>query len=313
MPEIREITSGLLYPEGPVAMDDGSVIVTELQTGRLVRVQPDGAKDVVAELGGSANGAAVGPDGMMYVCNNGGLKLIEVDGNLTPGDGLPDDYIGGRIQRVDITTGTVETLYTECNGHPLRGPNDLVFDAAGGLWFTDFGKVGERQKDRGGVYYAKADGSLIKEMVYPIDGPNGIGLSADDTKLYVPQTFEGRVWQWDLAGPGEFVNTRGGDGHLLTGPGGGQLLTGLPGYQLLDSMAVDSAGNVCVATLMNGGITVISADGASVEHIPTPDPLTTNICFGGPDLKTAYITLTSLGKLVAMDWPRPGLKLHFTR
>ncbi len=99
---------------------------------------------------------------------------------------------------------------------------------------------------------------------------------------------------------------------MLTGPGGGQLLTGLPGYQLLDSMAVDSAGNVCVATLMNGGITVISTDGASVEHIPTPDPLTTNVCFGGPDLRTAYITLTSLGKLVAMDWPRPGLKLHFT-
>ena len=312
MPEIREITSGLLYPEGPVAMDDGSVIVTELQTGRLVRVQPDGAKTVVAELGGSANGAAVGPDGMMYVCNNGGLKLIEVDGNLTPGEGLPDDYTGGCVQRVDITTGKVETLYTECNGHQLRGPNDLVFDATGGFWFTDFGKVEERQKDRGGVYYAKTDGSLIKEMVYPIDGPNGIGLSADDTKLYVPQTFEGRVWQWDLSGPGEFAHTGGGDGHMLTGPGGGQLLTGLPGYQLLDSMAVDSAGNVCVATLMNGGITVISPDGASVEHIPTPDPLTTNVCFGGPDLRTAYITLTSLGKLVAMDWPRPGLKLHFT-
>ncbi len=312
MPEIREITSGLLYPEGPVAMDDGSVIVTELQTGRLVRVQPDGAKTVVAELGGSANGAAVGPDGMMYVCNNGGLKLIEVDGNLTPGEGLPDDYTGGCVQRVDITTGKVETLYTECNGHQLRGPNDLVFDATGGFWFTDFGKAEERQKDRGGVYYAKTDGSLIKEMVYPIDGPNGIGLSADDTKLYVPQTFEGRVWQWDLSGPGEFAHTGGGDGHMLTGPGGGQLLTGLPGYQLLDSMAVDSAGNVCVATLMNGGITVISPDGASVEHIPTPDPLTTNVCFGGPDLRTAYITLTSLGKLVAMDWPRPGLKLHFT-
>ena len=76
-------------------------------------------------------------------------------------------------------------------------------------------------------------------------------------------------------------------------------------------MAVDSAGNVCVATLVNGGITVISPDGASVEHIPTLDQLTTNICFGGPGLQTAYITLTSLGKLVAMEWPRPGLKLHY--
>jgi gluconolactonase len=85
------------------------------------------------------------------------------------------------------------------------------------------------------------------------------------------------------------------------------------GLRLLDSLAVDSAGNVCVATLINGGITVISPDGVSVEFIPTGDPLITNICFGGPDLKTAYITLTSTGKLVAMDWPRPGLKLHYTR
>ncbi len=313
MAEIREITSGLRYPEGPVAMDDGSVIVTELQVGRLVRVQPDGTKEVVAELGGSANGAAVGPDGLMYVCNNGGLKMIEIDGKLIPAEGLPDDYTGGCIQRVNLATGAVETLYTECDGHQLRGPNDLVFDAAGGFWFTDFGKVQERHKDRGGVYYAKPDGSLIQEMVYPIDGPNGVGLAPGDTKLYVPQTFEGRVWEWELAGPGAFADAGSGDGQMLTGPGGGKLLAGLPGYQLLDSMAVDSAGNVCIATLMNGGITVISPGGESVAHIPTPDPLTTNICFGGPDLKTAYITLTGLGALVAMDWPRPGLKLHYTR
>ena len=82
-------------------------------------------------------------------------------------------------------------------------------------------------------------------------------------------------------------------------------------YQLFDSMAVDGDGNVCVATLINGGITVISPDGKSIEHIPMPDPITTNICFGGPDLKTAYITLLATGKLVAIDWPRPGLKLHY--
>jgi gluconolactonase len=93
---------------------------------------------------------------------------------------------------VDLASGKVEVLYTECNGHPLRGPNDIVFDSTGGFWFTDFGKVQERQKDRTAIYYAKADGSLIKEMIFPIDGPNGIGLAPDDTHLYVAQTFEGR-------------------------------------------------------------------------------------------------------------------------
>ncbi len=310
MPQIREITSGLEFPEGPVAMNDGSVLVVEVKRGTLTRVRPDGSKEVVAETGGGPNGAAIGPDGMVYICNNGGIKWAE-DGS--PTEGLPAGYTGGSIQRVDLATGKVETLYTECNGQRLRGPNDLVFDATGGFWFTDFGKVGERQRDRTAVYYAKTDGSLIKEMVFPIDGPNGVGLAPGDTRLYVAQTFEGRVWQWDVPSPGELARAAGEGGPLLAGPSGAKLLVGLPGYQLLDSLAVDSAGNVCVATLINGGITVISPDGVSVEFIPMPDPLTTNICFGGPDLKTAYITLTSTGKLVAMDWPRPGLKLHYTR
>ena len=310
MPEIREITSGLEFPEGPVAMNDGSVLVVEVKRGTLTRVRPNGSKEVVAETGGGPNGAAIGPDGMVYICNNGGIKWAEDGG---PAEGLPAGYKGGSIQRVNLASGKVETLYTECNGHPLRGPNDLVFDSTGGFWFTDFGKVGERQRDRTGVYYAKTDGSLIKEMVFPIDGPNGIGLAPGDTRLYVAQTFEGRVWQWDIPRPGELARAAGEGGPLLAGPGGGKLLAGLPGYQLLDSLAVDSAGNVCVATLINGGITVISPEGAVVEFIPTGDPLTTNICFGGPDLKTAYMTLTSTGKLAAIDWPRPGLKLHYTQ
>jgi len=309
MTTMREVTSGLKFPEGPVAMDDGSVLVVEVTRGTLTRVRPNGTKEVVAETGGGPNGAAIGPDGKVYICNNGGLKFTE-DGS--PTEGLPEGYTGGCIQRVDLASGKVEVLYTDCNGHRLRGPNDIVFDAAGGFWFTDFGKVQERQKDRTAIYYAKPDGSLIKEMIFPIDGPNGIGLAPGDTRLYAAQTFEGRVWQWDIPRPGELARVAGEGGPLLAGPGGGKLLVGLPGYQLLDSLAVDGAGNVCVATLINGGITVISPDGASVEFIPTGDPLTTNICFGGPDLSTAYITLTGSGKLVAMDWPRPGLKLHYT-
>jgi len=291
-------------------MDDGSVLVVEVARGTLTRVRPNGSKEVVAETGGGPNGAAIGPDGKVYVCNNGGLKMT-ADGH--PTEGLPEGYTGGCIQRVDLGSGKVEVLYTECNGHRLRGPNDIVFDSTGGFWFTDFGKVLERQKDRTAIYYAKADGSLIKEMIFPIDGPNGIGLAPGDTHLYAAQTFEGRVWQWEVSGPGELKRTASEAVPLLAGPGGGKLLAGLPGYQLLDSMAVDGAGNVCVATLINGGITVISPDGASVEFIATGDPLTTNICFGGPDLKTAYVTLTGTGKLGAMDWPRPGLKLHYTR
>ena len=192
MAKIREITSGLRAPEGPVALKDGSVLVVELKGGALTRVAPDGKKEVVAEVEGAPNGAAIGPDGKVYICNNGGLIFAEISGHTLPIPGLPPSYRGGSIQRVDLASGKVETVYTECNGRPLRGPNDLVFDSTGGMWFTDFGKVEERRRDRGGIYYARPDGSSIKEMVYPIDGPNGIGLALGDKRLYVPQTFEGR-------------------------------------------------------------------------------------------------------------------------
>jgi gluconolactonase len=83
------------------------------------------------------------------------------------------------------------------------------------------------------------------------------------------------------------------------------------GYARFDSLALDADGKICVATLVNGGITVASPDGSSVEHIAMPDLMCTNICFGGDDLKTAYITLSGTGRLVSMDWPTAGLPLNF--
>ena len=87
----------------------------------------------------------------------------------------------------------------------------------------------------------------------------------------------------------------------------GKPIAGLGGYQMFDSLAVEANGNICVATLVTGCITVIAPDGTVVEQVATGDRVTTNIAFGGPELKTAYITLSGRGQLVTMDWPRPGL------
>jgi len=298
---MRTIATGLQFPEGPIAMPDGSVLLVEIKRGTLSRVTPDGRIGVVAECGGGPNGAAIGPDGACYVVNNGGFEWHDLGGILVPGH-QPADYSGGRVQRVDLATGRVTDLYTACDGRPLRGPNDIVFDTHGGFWFTDHGKTRVRDRDRTGVFYARADSSLIKEVIFPLDAPNGIGLSPDGSKLYVAETHTGRVWSWEVVAPGELASNP-------LGPGGGTLLCGLPGFQLLDSLAVDGAGNVCVATLVNGGITVITPHGEVLEHVPTGDPLTTNICFGGPDLRTAYVTCSGTGQLVAFEWPRPGLRL----
>jgi gluconolactonase len=295
----------LRFPEGPIAMADGSVILVEIERRTLSSVTPDGRVEVVANLGGGPNGAAMGPGGKIYVTNNGGLEFIDRPGKLFP-VGQADDYIKGSIQVVDPATGKFETLYDACDGRRLCGPNDLVFDGDGGFWFTDHGKTRERDGDRGAVYYARADGSMIREAIFPLYGPNGIGLSPDERTLYVVETPTARCWAFRLSGPGQIEGARGvyrGDKATL--------VSGLGGYQMFDSLAVDSEGHVCVATPITGAVTDIWPDGSRVDQYVLPDSLVTNVCFGGPDLRTAFATLSMGGALVSFEWPRPGLPLHF--
>ncbi len=300
MTGITEIASGLQFPEGPIAMDDGSVIVVEIARGTLSRVSGDGEISVVADLGGGPNGAAIGPDGACYVCNNGGFIWHKSSqGLMFPGH-QPDDYTTGRIERVDLASGEFSVLYSECDGNPLRGPNDIVFDAEGGFWFTDHGKTRERDRDRTGVFYATTDGSHIKEAIFPLEAPNGIGLSPDEKTLYVAETPTGRLWAYPLAGPGEIDTSRRPT-----------MMAQIPSYHMFDSLAVDAEGNICVATLITGGITIHSPDGQDARLVEMPDVLTTNICFGGADLKTAFITLSTTGRLVSCEWDTPGLPLNF--
>ncbi len=302
--QFREVTSGLKFPEGPIAMADGSVLVVEIEGARLMRVLPDGEKQVVAELGGGPNGAAIGPDGKCYVCNNGGFNWItEPDGFLRP-HGRADGYEKGGIQRVDLATGAVEWLYTHCDGSPIMGPNDIVFDADGGMWFTDHGKSYDRLMDRGAVFYARTDGSCIREAAFPMITANGVGLSPDGKTLYATETETGRLWAWPILGPGELAK------EPWPSPNGGRFIGGPTGYQRFDSLAVEAGGNICVASLVAGGISVFSPLGGLAELYEAPEPYCTNIAFGGPGMRTAFITLSGYGQLVAVDWPRAGLVLN---
>src|SRR5437764_33434 len=191
MSNVRVLATGLEFPEGPVAMPDGSVVLVEIRGRRLTRVWPDGRKEVV-------------------------------------------------------------------------------------------------------------------EGVFGMLPANGIGLSPDENTVYVAETPTARLWAFDLSAPGT-VKPR----DVIYRGERGKPIAGLGGYQMFDSLAVEACGNVCVATLISGCISVIAADGAIVEQVPTGDRVTTNIAFGGPELKTAYITLSGKGELIAMDWARPGLPLNF--
>jgi gluconolactonase len=299
--EFAVLAEHLQFPEGPIALADGSVLLVEIARGTLSRVW-HGNIEVVAELGGGPNGAAIGPDGAVYVCNNGGFEWRRVNGLLFPGR-APVDYSTGRIERVNLATGKFERVYDSFEGVRLGGPNDLVFDAQGGMWFTDIGKSFAQQRDHSALFYAKADGSHLHRAVFPALSLNGVGLSPDEQTVYAADTEPGRLWAFDLEAPGRLRPRTAGMPR-------GRVVSTLPGHQMLDSLAVEAAGHVCTATLLNGGITVFRADG-SHEHIAFPDVLTTNICFGGADLCDAYITLSATGRLIKVRWPRPGLKLNF--
>ena len=294
------VATGLEFPEGPVCMADGSVILVEIKRGTISRIDPDnGSVEVVAQPGGGPNGAALGPDGALYVCNNGGFTWGEARGLTIPGL-VPDDYSSGRIERIDINTGQVEVVYAEVDGEPLKGPNDIMFDSSGGFWFTDHGKTRARTRDRGGLYYGRPDGSLIKEVSFPLDGPNGVGLSPEEDRVYVAETHQGSILYWELSGPGE-----------LAGSAHGRFLARPAGRKLFDSLAMDVDGNVSVATIQTGGISTFTPEGEELEFFAVDDPLCTNICFGGPDIQTAFITLSGTGQLIRTEWPRPGLALPF--
>lgn len=300
MSNIEILCEGLAFPEGPLVMADGSIILVEIKRQTLTRVW-NGRSEVIATLGGGPNGAALGPDGAMYVTNNGGFAWHEANGLTIPGHAAKD-YETGRIERVDLATGKVERIYEKIGEHNLRGPNDLVFDKSGGFWFTDLGKNYARHKDRGGLYYAKPDGSLIKEAAYGFVGLNGVGLSPDEKVVYAAETETAKLWAFDITGEGEVAPG-------MLGLAGRQVCA-QPNLVYFDSLAVQANGDVCVATILNGGVTTITPAGVST-HTPLPDPLVTNICFGGADMRDAYVTLSGTGKLAKLRWPEPGLKLNF--
>jgi gluconolactonase len=366
------VCDGLEYPEGPVAMPDGSILVVEIRGQRVTRVHPDGTTEKVADVPGGPNGAAVGPDGKLWIANSGGFcwkvgriprlkpeKPEDPEDCEVPEDSedhptLPNgqvmwlatiqapDYQGGFIQRIALDTPAgeaveVETVYSEFSESTmmvglgkreakvepvdpplkLKGPDDLVFDGEGGFWFADYGKSRPRDKDQTGVFYAKADGTGLREMAHPLDSPNGIALSPDKCRVYASLTFQRALVYWELSDPGVIApNPASLDGMYI-------LVPQVRGQSLLDSIRVDEAGNIYVLTmlpqtsvLVNGGIAVVSPDGDVIDflEIKIPDryaPMPSNMCWAGKDRKTAYITCGASGMLVKVRTTIAGLKLAY--
>jgi gluconolactonase len=298
---------GLGFPEGPVFDGSGNVLVVDIDGGRVVSIA-GGATKVVATPGGGPNGMALERAGTVVIANNGGFLWTEVNGVRIPIDhpthtNEPPGFAGGWIERVDVATGDVTVLHRELEGRPLRGPNDLVFDEVGGLWFTDHGKGRLQSVDRGALCYIPPGGETVHRVAFPLLGPNGVGLSPDDRTVYVAETHTGRLWAWDLAAPGE-VRPREGS---LAVRHGGYCVAATP-YSF-DSLAVEEDGRIAIGAI-GDGIVVVTPDGEEIDVHPIPGDVATNIAFGGSDRRTAAITLSRSGRLAESTWPRPGLAVH---
>ena len=176
MANVRVIATDLEFPEGPVVMPDGSVVLVEIRGRRLTRVWPDGRKRWSRKSPAAPMARRSAPTAKSYVCNNGGFSWIPTRNTLMPGPPSAAEYIGGSVQRVDLQSGKIQTVVDKCGEHLLKGPNDLVFDKHGGLWFTDLGKRRARDMDLGGFYYVKPGMKEIVEGAFGMLPANGIGI-----------------------------------------------------------------------------------------------------------------------------------------
>jgi len=282
------VASGLPFPEGPAIDRQGRLHWVEIAGPRIARLEPDGSVATFADTGGGPNGCAFGPDGSLYVCNNGGSwpKAPSTEGR-GKGENGP-----GRLQRISPDGSTVETVLSEIDGEALAGPNDLAFDAEGGLWFTDPRWGGEAAS----VCYLGPDGSAARAYT-GVSFPNGIGVTDDGRFVIVCESMTGNLLGFRIDGPGRLGPPKA-NGNIGR-------------RSIPDGFCFDSAGRMIIAGHQTNCLFVLdAADGRPRSVVELPDMGPTNCCFGGEDFQTLYVTSSDVGQVLALRWDVPGMRLH---
>ncbi len=286
--DITSVASGLAFPEGPAVDSQGRLHWTEIAGQRIGRLEPDGSVATFAHTGGGPNGCAFGPDGNLYVCNNGGSwPLVPSTEGRGSGPGGP-----GSIQRI-APDGTVETILEEIDGAPLVGPNDCCFDAEGGLYFTD----PDWQGIPASVCYLAADGTAARVHT-GIRFPNGLGVTDDNRFLIVAESMTGNLLGFKIERPGVLSPEPKSNGSIGR-------------RSIPDGFCFDSAGRMIIAGHQTANLFVLdAADGRPRFVVDLPEAGPTNCCFGGDDFTTLFVTSSDQGNMLAIDWDVPGMKLH---
>ena len=273
-----EIATSVSMLEGPAVDAEGNVYFTDILTQRIMRFSKDGKFSIFREKSNIANGLVIDPQGRLVAAEGAASPTAERSGMAT--GGIP------RVTRTDLKTGKVEVLADRYNGKPLSGPNDVTIDAKGRLYVTD--------STGGAVYRIDAPGKIARILAAPeIQRPNGIQISPDDKTLYLVEANGAQggarmIRAYDLLPDGTVKNMR-------------VFYNFYPGRSA-DGMSIDTRGNLYAAAGMHRtrgtaetldtkcGVYVISPQGKLLKFIPVPEDYLTNTAFGGPDMKTLYIT-----------------------
>ena len=281
-----------------------------MERGTIPRVA-NGGVSIVATPGGGPNGLALTGPNTAVIANNGGFLWTTVNGVSIPIDHAthtnePPGFTGGWIEELDLVAGATRRLYDEFEGRPLRGPNDVVVDEVGGIWFTDHGKGRLESVDRGGAVLRRSGWCRVEAGGVPPTGPQRCGaFTGRRDRLRRPNPYRSLMG----VGPDRARCGRTGwPAGSLAVRHGGRCVAATP-YSL-DSLAVEADGRVAIGAI-GDGIVSVTPDGQEVEVHPIPGDVTTNITFGEDDMRTAIITLSRSGRLVRCRWPRPGLRLAY--
>lgn len=259
------------FLEGPVFDADGNLYITDIPFGRIFRIDASGGWDLIAEYDGE-------PNGMKW---------------LNPRELLLADYKNG-LMACDIASGTVRPFLQRRNSECFKGINDLVFDRAGNLYFSDQGQTGLHDPT-GRLYRLRPNGQLDL-LLDNVPSPNGVALSADERVLFLAVTRGNAVWRVPLLDDGSVSKVSAFfTSHGPSGP---------------DGLAVDSLGRLIVANPGLGYAWVLNHRAEPVLVIRSPlGASLTNIAFGGPERKTLYCTESISGSVLRIELDAPGLPL----
>jgi gluconolactonase len=254
---------------------DGNVYFTDIINQRIHKLSAAGVLSTYRENSNAANGLLIDPQGRLIACEGAAFERPGVKITGTP-----------RVTRTDLATGKTEVLADSFEGRPLVGPNDVTIDSRGRLYFTELNGAA--------VYRIDGPGKIARILAAPdVRSPNGIQISPDDRTLYLIEANQAQggprlIRRYDLQPDGSVRNMRV---HYDFSPG-----------RSGDGMSIDTAGNLYVAAGMNQlrgtaetldtktGVYVISPEGKLLKMLPIVEDFITNTAFGGPDMKTLYVT-----------------------